>query len=89
MSSECALPRRRGPLPGVRVLAKGVLLSHSGDLSHSPDPEGTEFPAPLAPAPPRPQEEEELLKVLRPCVTSFVRPGSPVSTLCLNYLSFL
>lgn len=63
-----------------------------GERSGNPrSREGTEFLAhrPPLPAPARPQEEEELLKVLRPCVTSFVCPGSPVSTLCLNYLSFL
>lgn len=39
------------------------------------------------------EEEEELLKVLWPCVNMFLLlfcvPGSPVSTLYLNYLSFL
>lgn len=37
VSSRWALPRRRGHLLGVRVLAKGVLLNHSGDLSDTPD----------------------------------------------------
>lgn len=99
VSSRCALPRRRGHLLGVRVLAKGVLLDHSGDLFNTPDlvsavgnpgPEGTEGLAHSPhPHPARPQKEEELLKALRPCVTCFVCPGYPVSTLCLNYLSFL
>lgn len=85
------------------MLAKGdAVESFWGPFEHPRPGEHSENPGPeraqnswlttslfLPPAAARPQEEEELLNALRPCVTSFVCPGSPVSTLCLNYLSFL
>lgn len=99
--SRGALPRRRGHLPAVGVLAKGVLLSHSGDLLNTPDPVsavGNPGPEkaqnswlmPPLPAPSTPQATGrggvvESASAL--CYFCCVS-GFPCSTLCLNYLSF-
>lgn len=85
------------PCLGVRVAgwAGGGLLSCTGDPSPGSE-SGTEFPALRAPHPPvhreEEGEEEEELKALWPLCSVlllFCVPGSPVSTLYLNYLSFL
>lgn len=92
------------PREGVRVAGQGrVLLSLSGTPLNIPDLlSSAEIPGPescTGPPPPpghrekeEEQDEESLWKALWPCVVMFcffLCPCSLVSTLYLNYLSFL